>query len=198
MTVKSLGFYSALGLLLLASSSANAKVPIPDWESLLKTSRRIGIVRVERVESYEGVRVALATVLEPVAGLRRGQRIAYIAQPGWFWTCDSSSARAGETVLLCLRPIGKEERPSDIRRLEAVIKQKLGMREPLLAIAWAGLGCLEAKRRGGQWWITEPGFNNPPPEFTLRRKGSAVPLAAVREFAARVRAKRVPDNPHLR
>jgi hypothetical protein len=182
---------SALGVLFVSASSAVAEVVTPDWRSLFQSASAITVVHVERVESYAGVRVALATVLEPVSGLRPGQQVAYVAQPGWFWSCDDSNATVGETALLFLEPISRQERRKDTKRLQTAIKQKAGNDVTVLAIACSGLGRLQVKRRGGQWWMTEPVFVvDPPVEFTRQRRGGAVPLAAVRAFAARVKARR--------
>src|SRR3712207_5340580 len=84
-------------LCLLAAGGSEAKVRVPNWPELVRASDAAALVRVVRVEQAAGVRIAIARVLEPVCGLKRGQGVAYVAHPGWFWTCDDSYAAPNET-----------------------------------------------------------------------------------------------------
>jgi hypothetical protein len=185
-----LGTCTVVGLFCLAAVSANAKVATPDWKSLFQSASIISVVKVDSVKRMDGVRIAIATVLEPVAGLRIGQKIAYVAQPAWFWTCDVSDAKVGETVLLLLVPIVRQRQWRDTKHVESTVKQETGDAIPLCAIAWSGWGRLQAHHRGGDWWINAPAFRDMPTEFRRQQLGHAIPLTAVRAFKARLEVQR--------
>src|SRR5262245_43244244 len=88
----------ALGvaLALALSPPASAKVANTTLEELAKGARTMAVAHVDRITQIGGAKVALATVIEPLGGLQKGQPFAFLAEPTW--TCDSSEAVAGETV----------------------------------------------------------------------------------------------------
>jgi hypothetical protein len=67
----------------------------------------IALAKVERIEQMSGRKLATATVLRPLKALEAGSRFRFLAEPTW--ACDSSTAVAGEVVLLFLaRPLGSQ------------------------------------------------------------------------------------------
>jgi hypothetical protein len=148
-----------------------AKVATPDWKALFESADAIALVRVDRIQQHVGVRTAVATVLEPVRGLRTGQQVAYVADPGWFWACDDSNARNGETALVLFSPITTQGHWRDVKLLQAAVGKRFGDRAPLFAIAWHGWGRFQATRRPSAWWVTEPPYRNPRPSSSRGRRG---------------------------
>ena len=96
---------SALVLLLLAA--AGTSYAYSALVSIAELAAESQVVLLARVISIRESRTALgpekratAEVLEVWKGTA-GSRIEYIASPGWF-SCDTSHARAGETIALFL------------------------------------------------------------------------------------------------
>lgn len=81
---------------------------------LLNESQLVVLAEVVSVvESGEGAQrqhVATARVLEFWKGRTAAKQLEFIASPGWF-ACDTSTAHAGETVILFLSQAPGESRP---------------------------------------------------------------------------------------
>src|SRR5262245_26570032 len=89
-----------LGLLIgQAPRSADARV-IVDFDATVKAADAIGIARVTEIATLDGVKVARATIIRPLRGVAAESRVAFVAEPTW--SCDTSWAVVGETVLLVL------------------------------------------------------------------------------------------------
>src|SRR5215218_5711244 len=90
----------SLALLVGAKTDALGKVASTTLKELTLPADAITLAKVERVEKLSGRKVATATVLRPLKALEAGSRFRFLAEPTW--TCDSSTAIAGEVVLLFL------------------------------------------------------------------------------------------------
>jgi hypothetical protein len=90
----------AILLLFGTVSGASAKRMELTLEDLARQSQVIVSARVDSVAEIGGVKVAEATVLRPIAGWKAGTKLTFLAHRTW--TCDSSHAVGGETVLLFL------------------------------------------------------------------------------------------------
>lgn len=129
---------------------ASAKVASTSLEELARDASATAIAHVDQVKEIEGVRVALATVTEPLGGLHQGQRFAFVAQGTW--TCDSSTAVPGETVLLFLQQPIKGWYDQEVEGLGLRFcyarERELG-NLPFYFIYWSGRGRIPIERRAG-------------------------------------------------
>ena len=95
--------FALLGLILvemLCITQRREAMVIINFAEMIRTSQLILIAHVDKVINIQGEHVALATVARTLKG-RAPTRLAFYAEPTW--TCDTSKAVQGETVLLCLR-----------------------------------------------------------------------------------------------
>jgi hypothetical protein len=154
-------------LWLFCGAAAFADVAAVTLEEEVAFSSAIGVAKVERVVSVGGVKVALATVRQSLKGLRVGQRLAVIAQPTW--TCDTSTARQGETALLFLERFRVEDFaanfPDAAARFTANRKSQLAGLE-IFNIAHAGNGRLPVLMSGNRetLWAT-PNYPQTEPQI---------------------------------
>jgi hypothetical protein len=143
---------SLFALLATAVSTAHGRVGSTTLKALTVYSDGIAVAKVERVEKVGGVSVATAKVVHPLKGLRAQQQVAFLAEGTW--TCDTSYAVVGETVLLFLqrpgahfqefirnRPQFQQERTSRLSSL------------PFFQIAYAGRGRMPLQMRRGQSYL---------------------------------------------
>jgi len=137
---RTLGLVAAVVALWLAGTPpVAARKARTDIVELSARSDAIAVARVDRVLLHGGMRIAVATVLRPIKGLNANQRFSFLAEPTW--TCDSSTAVLGETVLLFL------ERPGDgfdnwliEVHPDAWERRAEHPARPFFKVAWSGSG----------------------------------------------------------
>jgi len=159
---------AVLAALLLAAvgRAAEAKVAVMGLDDLIRSSEGIAVAKVDRVETFEGVKLARAVVLSPLKGLRRGQTVAFVAQPTW--TCDSSTAVAGETILLFLSAVDSRRGISlkgltdevSAAKLATSVEAAYGKDTRLYLISNSGLGRRPVVVEGGKSWASPGYFRN--------------------------------------
>ncbi|BBO24375.1 MAG: hypothetical protein AMXMBFR19_09360 [Chthonomonadaceae bacterium] len=136
-------------ILSLLCASAQAKVATISLNALAKLSDLILVAEVERVELRAGVRVARIKTIQFVKGSAECP-IAFVAERTW--TCDLSTAIAGERVLLYLSSIGKVKgrtmNGQDLGAAQAACK-KDGIQ--LYTLTHSGRGRIPLSLNKGQW-----------------------------------------------
>lgn len=169
--MKSLTIAATVAITLLVATPAHAYSAMVSFEDLMKESEVIVLARVVNVRDSDQTgheRVATATVLERWKAPLHLDRVEYVASPGWFM-CDTSGAKAGETVVLFL-----QRDPSDHR----------------LHIAHFGRGRMPVSREDSQAYaaIYEVTF---PPEVRVRQQmksphAEVVMLSTLKEAVLRL------------
>jgi hypothetical protein len=86
--------------LFLLCASVGATVGATDLKTLTQDSVAIVVAKVEDVRLVGEANVAFATVLSTFKNMQVGQKFAFVAERTW--TCDTSEAFKGETILLFL------------------------------------------------------------------------------------------------
>jgi hypothetical protein len=158
-TQKALRLIASFTLLLMADSSAHARVAPIKLDELALENDGIAVARVDRIVTVGGVRVAEASVTRPLQGMESVRRFAFIAQPTW--TCDVSNAVWGETVVLFLTKV-RDTRIIDREIAEffprmssqfhsAWVKRHSSL--PLYEIADSGRGRLPVHRQEDQSYL---------------------------------------------
>lgn len=123
-----------VGLYVMAApvDTATAAVAGTTLERIARAADVIAVAQVEKIEvisaidGISGQRVAVAKVLRSLKKAEAGQKLAFLAQPTW--TCDISTAAAGETVLLFLSTANEKYLQESIHKYEdfkAGLKQRL-------------------------------------------------------------------------
>lgn len=138
----------AIGMLLLCAV-AQAKVATISLQELARYSDLILVGEVKRVELRSGVKVAFVRVGSVHKGRVEGP-IAFVAEPTW--TCDISSAKPGEPVLLYLDslrpPKGRTMEGQDLGAAQAACKQE-GVQ--LFLLGHSGRGKIALSLEKGRW-----------------------------------------------
>jgi hypothetical protein len=137
-----------------APRGARGEVASTTLQKLSAQAKAIAIARVDKVQGIGGVRVATATVLRPLKGMRAQQRFAFLAQGTW--TCDESYATAGETVLIFLEDPSTSGFVSDYLSMRPWFGWLRSRRLPGLAfyrIAHSGAGRIPVQFKHGQGFL---------------------------------------------
>lgn len=182
----------ALGLALASSSSAHrAEVAPIRFEDLVRYADLVVVGDVVRIETLvrKGDReepfaeLSVKRVVKGEAGLAS---VVYLARGTW--TCDTTTAKLGERVLLFL---STDEQDKDV---EPALRAEVATRFPgsqRARILWSGLGRMPVDVREGEEFATYdndvimpegfPSVAGPEPEYDFIRS------AKVTEFAQRIR-----------
>lgn len=150
---------TSLVLLLLATAEANASVAAVELRKLATETPTIVVATVESIRTIEDRKWAFARVTESVKGSSR-TGVLYLAQPTW--TCDTSTAREGEEVLLFLDPAT----PANWRG-----EKSAGLPPESFFIAWSGRGMMPVRQVGDEKHVDIPSDVLLPDE--LRSAGNA-------------------------
>jgi hypothetical protein len=142
-------------LALVPTRSAQAKVPRVTLGYLIRTSDYIVLARVEGVDARAGMKIARAVPLREFKATHPADSgrapFYFVAEPTW--TCDTSDAAPGETVLLFLSRV----------REQTIVRPDLGQppvrvgaakQQPLFCIAHSGRGRMPARQVNGKTYVT--------------------------------------------
>lgn len=143
---------AVFSLCIAVPAAANFKVSTISLEALAKQSDAIVVAEVSKIVTRAGVRVAVATIVEGVKPGSPTGTIEFVAEATW--TCDISSAVAGERVLLFLSEVRNESRATMFRQelaQAASESQKAG--RILYELAHSGRGRLVLSKSPRDWLI---------------------------------------------
>jgi len=168
----------ALLLATICAASAHAELAsATTLKQMAKFSDAIAIARVDKIVVLDGVKVAEATVVRALKGLKGVPRFAFRAQPTW--SCDATHAVAGETILVFLIrgragiPYGGflDQHPKYLSEL----KKRLGD-TPFLGIVGDGAGRMPVVRHRGVEYISAVKTRDPRnPKRTVLNCGAILP-----------------------
>jgi len=138
--------------------SADGKVATPTLAHLKKRAEAIALVHVDAIHEIGGLAFAEGTVVKGYRGLKKDQRIVYLADRTW--VCDISKAKLDETVVLFLEALPEDlhwrmrgDPPAGLREALAA---EFGDDVPRFRILVSGRGRLVVKkgrvRRGQVRW----------------------------------------------
>jgi hypothetical protein len=175
---------SAALALTLGGTLAQAKVALMSPAALTRSSPIIAVVRVRRVETIEGVKVARATVVTPLKGTTADATLLVVAEPTW--ECDTSHAVAGETVLIFLVPLPATPGLQSSDRLRKAA-QRLGAGTGLFLISNSGRGRVPVRELDGRLWV-ERGYGWEDASTSTRKMagGDWMPLDDAKRYVRRL------------
>lgn len=128
----------------IVTNEARSDTASTTLEILTLSSDAIVIAKVDNVTKIDNVKVAEATVIRSLKGLRAQERFAFLAEKTW--TCDISDAEKGETVLIFLDKFSDKSFLQSHPQFESeLVKLLPGV--PFYQIEWSGHGRMPVRHK---------------------------------------------------
>jgi hypothetical protein len=146
-----LNFFLAFVVLMTTVNEAHSRKASIPLESLTNSADVIAVAKVDKVTKISGAKVAEATVIRPLKGLKEKQQFTFLAEGTW--TCDTSHAVEGETVFIFLRQPNLGE---DFLKKHPKFKSEQAQRfpnVPFYEISHSGSGRMSTYRKDDIDWF---------------------------------------------